>query len=230
MRALLQAHAPEIVAIAPARSASSSSAAAPATKPVGFWKPPCAALGSVRYTPIDVSAAALEMCRNTLEAIPGVDHCVSKTRAISPACVARLPLGEPNETVPGPVPRQHHRQLPAARRRAVPDRRPQRCSSTGDALLLGADLVKPVAATHRRLRRPRRSYRRLQPQPACAHQPRTRRQFRNPPFRARRPLRRHRIAAWKCISAPASANRAHRSVPPFVPFRRRRNHLDRIQP
>jgi dimethylhistidine N-methyltransferase len=140
---LLQAHAPEIVAHSsgPLRVIELGSGSGNKTR--WILEAAVAALGSVRYTPIDVSAAALEMCRNTLEAIPGVTIALENASYL-PGLRRALSAREPNETVLvlflgstiGNFPPLDAAQFLMDVRGLL---------HTGDALLLGADLVKPVA-------------------------------------------------------------------------------------
>ncbi len=99
-------------------------------------------LGAVRYTPIDVSAFALELCRGTLGSVPGVEISLEQAsylpglrRALldrrDGERVLLLFLGSTIGNFPLPDARQF---LMEVRNLLRPE----------DSLLLGADLVKPV--------------------------------------------------------------------------------------
>ena len=64
------------------------------------------------------------------------------------------------------LPRIEHRQLRSGRRAAASSRDDPRGAAPGDALLLGADLVKPEARAAAGLRRSARRHGGLQPEPA----------------------------------------------------------------
>ena len=95
--------------------------------------------------------------------------------------------------------------------------------AAGDALLIGADLVKPESRAAARLRRSARRHRRVQPQPAGPHQPRARRRLR--PRRASRHrarLERRGVArrdapgqpsARSSVRVPGAGARGHASRP-----------------
>lgn len=97
--------------------------------------------GSVAYTPIDVSSAALDICRSALEGIPGIaiepEHAtyieglrqaLQKRKFNEPALVLFL-----GSSIGNFSPVDALQLLTDVRRELAP----------GDALLLGADLVKP---------------------------------------------------------------------------------------
>ena len=99
--------------------------------------------GEARYTAIDVSAAALDMCRSTLVQIPGVDVKTENATYLDGvrAALRERQLGERvlvlflGSTI-GNFPTADAVQLLIELRGAL---------LPGDGLLLGTDLVKPVA-------------------------------------------------------------------------------------
>ncbi len=99
-------------------------------------------LGSVRYTPIDVSAFALELCSKTLETIGGVEIQIENASYL-PGLRAALSARMPGErvlvlflgsTIGNFPPIDANQFLIDIRNLLQP----------GDSLLLGADLIKPA--------------------------------------------------------------------------------------
>jgi L-histidine Nalpha-methyltransferase len=97
--------------------------------------------GAVTYYPIDLSASALARCAREMAAFAEV-HPIAESylNGLRQAVCARAH----RSAAAGAVSGQHHREFRARRRGGFPAE-VRACLMPGDALLLGADLIKPVA-------------------------------------------------------------------------------------